>query len=351
MAGGGRPDSPRRARREKGTEIVQTWRNHRPYLLGVASSCAALLGLACNATIGSRRHLGRRRDTGTTGRGSDDPKAAGVMPLRRLTSREYLNTTRDLLGDTTLGTDDVPWRVGRSQQQRLPVPSANRHRDARRRKPAVGGRSAGEECRGQAVDPLALHAGERRRRSQLRGHVHHGLRREGLPPAAHGSRGELAERPLPDRPQHADARFQWRHRLAAGGDAPGARVHLPLGARPRARHQGRVRRAAGQLPAGEPSVVFPLGDDARHRAVHGGAERAAAHRGRRADANHAHARRQQGAGLRGRLHRRLAGRQCAGLAAQGSEALPNLESGPRERDGDGAPDLRQRHRARKRPVE
>jgi len=37
-----------------------------------------------------------------------DPNAAGVMPLRRLTSREVLNTVRDLLGDTTLQADDVP---------------------------------------------------------------------------------------------------------------------------------------------------------------------------------------------------------------------------------------------------
>jgi hypothetical protein len=37
-----------------------------------------------------------------------DPNAAGLMPLRRLTAREYLNTVRDLLGDTTLGTGDVP---------------------------------------------------------------------------------------------------------------------------------------------------------------------------------------------------------------------------------------------------
>lgn len=49
--------------------------------------------------------------TGAAGTGaiSGDPNAAGPMPLRRLTAREYLNTVRDLLGDTTsLAADDLP---------------------------------------------------------------------------------------------------------------------------------------------------------------------------------------------------------------------------------------------------
>jgi len=38
-----------------------------------------------------------------------DPTAAGLLPLRRLTSREYVNTMRDLLTDTTsVAADDVP---------------------------------------------------------------------------------------------------------------------------------------------------------------------------------------------------------------------------------------------------
>ena len=39
--------------------------------------------------------------TGTAGSGSGDPNAAGVMPMLRLTNREYNNTVRDLLGDTS----------------------------------------------------------------------------------------------------------------------------------------------------------------------------------------------------------------------------------------------------------
>ena len=51
--------------------------------------------------------------TGTAGGGGTvtpaDPTAAGLLPLRRLTSREYLNTVRDLLNDTTsVALDDVP---------------------------------------------------------------------------------------------------------------------------------------------------------------------------------------------------------------------------------------------------
>src|SRR5262245_66526096 len=45
---------------------------------------------------------------GTGGSAPPDPNAAGVMQLRRLTSREYLNTIRDLLTDTTIAIDDVP---------------------------------------------------------------------------------------------------------------------------------------------------------------------------------------------------------------------------------------------------
>jgi len=42
------------------------------------------------------------------GGGAAGDSKAGPMPLRRLTAREYLNTVRDLLGDTTLHPGDVP---------------------------------------------------------------------------------------------------------------------------------------------------------------------------------------------------------------------------------------------------
>ena len=54
---------------------------------------------------GGRR---RARAAGGSTTGPPDPNAAGLMPVRRLTSREYLDTVRDLLGDTTLKVDDVP---------------------------------------------------------------------------------------------------------------------------------------------------------------------------------------------------------------------------------------------------
>jgi len=65
-----------------------------------------LLALGCNGKIAA----GGSSGTGGTGAstGGADLKDAGPLPLRRLTSREYLNTARDLLGDTTLGVADVP---------------------------------------------------------------------------------------------------------------------------------------------------------------------------------------------------------------------------------------------------
>jgi hypothetical protein len=68
-----------------------------------------LLALGCNGKIAAGGSSGTS-GTGGTGAstGGADPKAAGPLPLRRLTSREYLNTARDLLGDTTLGVADVP---------------------------------------------------------------------------------------------------------------------------------------------------------------------------------------------------------------------------------------------------
>jgi hypothetical protein len=68
-----------------------------------------LLALGCNGKIvpGGSSGTGGTGGTGAS-TGGADPKAAGLLPLRRLTSREYLNTARDLLGDTTLGVADVP---------------------------------------------------------------------------------------------------------------------------------------------------------------------------------------------------------------------------------------------------
>jgi len=80
-----------------------------------ASFCAALLGAGCDGAIGGN-NMGGAGLSGTVGTagiggsvtGPADPNAAGALPARRLTSREYLNTIRDLLADTTLKLDDVP---------------------------------------------------------------------------------------------------------------------------------------------------------------------------------------------------------------------------------------------------
>ncbi|HVU51243.1 MAG TPA: DUF1592 domain-containing protein [Polyangia bacterium] len=60
--------------------------------VGVSAGNAGSSGTAGSAVGG----------TGTAGSSAPaDPNAAGIMPLLRLTNREYNNTVRDLLGDTT----------------------------------------------------------------------------------------------------------------------------------------------------------------------------------------------------------------------------------------------------------
>ncbi|HLZ07699.1 MAG TPA: DUF1587 domain-containing protein, partial [Chloroflexota bacterium] len=96
----------------------------------LASTCSLAL-LACTGSIGDTGS-GSTDGPGTTGRptgsgmtggpstgaggsvgaggssGTGDPNAAGPMPLRRLTNREYNNTVRDLLGDATQPANQFP---------------------------------------------------------------------------------------------------------------------------------------------------------------------------------------------------------------------------------------------------
>ena len=95
----------------------------RTYSLLAAICGATLLGVGCNGSIGSGESggggitgsagslpsgTGGNLPSGTGGSAPADPNAAGLMPVRRLSSREYLATIRDLLNDTTLKIDDVP---------------------------------------------------------------------------------------------------------------------------------------------------------------------------------------------------------------------------------------------------
>jgi hypothetical protein len=94
----------------EGANITRAW------TLVAATCLAAALGSGCTGSIGGENQQGGGGITGTAGSipsgtgGSapPDPNAAGVLQLRRLTSREYLNTIRDLLNDTTIAIDDVP---------------------------------------------------------------------------------------------------------------------------------------------------------------------------------------------------------------------------------------------------
>jgi len=93
-----------------------TSRTSRITTLLAATFCATLLGAGCDGAIGSNNNMGGGGVSGTVGTagiggsvtGPSDPNAAGPLPARRLTSREYLNTIRDLLADTALQLDDVP---------------------------------------------------------------------------------------------------------------------------------------------------------------------------------------------------------------------------------------------------
>src|SRR5450432_1198408 len=62
--------------------------------------------------VGSSNGAGSANGSGSlSGGGSTaatDPNAAGTMPLRRLTNREYNNTVHDLFGDTTQPADAFP---------------------------------------------------------------------------------------------------------------------------------------------------------------------------------------------------------------------------------------------------
>jgi hypothetical protein len=73
---------------------------------GAGTGVGSSGGTGTGATAGTGAATGTGGGAGTV---APDPNAAGPMPLRRLTSREYLNTVRDLLADTTsVAADDVP---------------------------------------------------------------------------------------------------------------------------------------------------------------------------------------------------------------------------------------------------
>jgi hypothetical protein len=81
--------------------VLDLWRR----LVRPGAVLTALFLVGCAGQIDAN---GNGTGSGGSGTGPADPKAAGVMPLRRLTAREYLNTARDLLGDMTLDSGDVP---------------------------------------------------------------------------------------------------------------------------------------------------------------------------------------------------------------------------------------------------
>lgn len=78
---------------------------------GAAGSGNAAGSGGSGALGGASGATGGGASGGTSGSGAappGDPNAAGPMPLRHLTSREYRNTVRALVGDSSLGESDVP---------------------------------------------------------------------------------------------------------------------------------------------------------------------------------------------------------------------------------------------------
>ena len=220
----------------------------------------------------------------TTGGGMVTPEAAGPLALRRLTVREYNNTVADLFGDTTRPAlsfpTDSPSESGFVGTDRSLVAARATLRGG------VGAAGERRARREQADDPV--HQPGRLRRSDVCAAVHPADRTKGLPPAR-----VVAGGGWPDGAVHARARARPRFPAVAdaGGprDAAGAGVHLSLGARPEPAGRDRRRRAADLVPGGVSAVVFPVGDDAGHRARGRGRRRRSADRRRGRDAGASHA--------------------------------------------------------------
>ena len=86
--------------------------------LGTFCACGLIVQtIGCTGNVGAVRTGtagnagGAAGASGAAGGGTgtaSDPTSAGVRPLRLLSGREYLNTVRDLLGDTTLADTALP---------------------------------------------------------------------------------------------------------------------------------------------------------------------------------------------------------------------------------------------------
>jgi hypothetical protein len=74
---------------------------------GANNGATAATGGSTNGS-GSSAAAGGGSSAGTTASSMVDPNAAGPMPMLRLTNREYNNTVRDLLGDTTQPANQFP---------------------------------------------------------------------------------------------------------------------------------------------------------------------------------------------------------------------------------------------------
>ena len=251
-----------------------------------------------------------------------DPSAAGPMPVRRLTAREYVNTVRDLLTDTTsVAIDDVPGEaddisnnafpfrqptpIGTTDANNLQTAAETLAKNVATRlstvlpcTPANAAAEAG--CANQFITSFGLKA---YRRPLATAEVTslttlYQAARTTLALDFNGAIGVLIEAML----QSPAFVYHWEV-------DPGAAI------------RDGARRPARQLPGRESPVVLPVGLDARHDAVRrrrrGTAVDARGHR----DAGPAHAGGHEGPEHGRRLRRGLAGHQHHRAAAEGSGVL------------------------------
>ena len=270
------------------------------------------------------------------------------MPARRLTSREYLNTVRDLLDrHDARSVDDVPGEADDLSNNAFPFrqPTAIGTLDAANVQ--VAAEALAKNMSTQAVDDPALHARERVGRGGLRRHVHHDVRREGVPAPAVDRRDDDADQPL----QHGRAR-RWRSTSTARScllveamlQSPGFLYHWEMDPGPAIKDGAVVQLGNYQIANRLSYFLWGTMPDATLFT--------AAQSGQLSTAD----------GVQTQVTRMLADTKAQAfvadfiddwldvnvlvLAAQGSDAVRDVEPGPRVRDGDRVPQLRHHRRAR-----
>ncbi len=227
---------------------------------GLASGRAGSPGSAGSNGGGLSGPTGSTPGTGGTAVTSTDPNAAGPMPIRRLTQREYNNTVADLLGDTTHPADGFPdddHLDGVEDNYPFPLAAdvdsllATRLRDAastlaaaanlQTLVPCTPTAATEQTCLGQFLDKFGTRA---------------------LSPSPASRRANAAHGPLPAGADFGNARFQRRHPSGDRRHAAIGGVSLSLGARTAGADPRRRPRPSRAVRDRFALVLLSLGVDA-----------------------------------------------------------------------------------------